>query len=376
MNWRAALKIDWSNPGLPLSGALHAGLLLSTLIAFAFTPKFEEAPEAIPVDVVDLSLPHSVTQGEKTAPPQKNEPPKPRAQRVAQQEELKPDNADAKRDVPVPPSRPPAPEPDLQAKAEAEKAEQLKQEQAEAEAKAKAVQQEAKAKAEAAARKAEAEAEAIEKAKKEAEAKEKAEADAKAKAEAKAKADAAAKAKAEAEAKQKAEDAKKLAALAEQAKKQAEKKPEAPQFNPNDIKKLLESKEKPQQQAAAAAEVNRTAALGAANATGARLNPSQRDQLGAVLKEQLAQCWSPPAGLAGAENAKPIVKMQLSQSGELQGQPVLVNSSSDPAFRPMAESAMRAIRRCSPFRIPPQFAPFFNDWKDWSITFDAREMLG
>ena len=87
MNWRAYLKIDWSNPGLPLSGALHAGLLLSTLIAFAFTPKFEEAPEAIPVDVVDLSQPHSVTQGEKTAPPQKVETPKPRAQRVAQQEE-------------------------------------------------------------------------------------------------------------------------------------------------------------------------------------------------------------------------------------------------------------------------------------------------
>jgi colicin import membrane protein len=375
MNWRALVQIDWSQPGLAVSGMLHAGLLLSTLIAFAFTPKFEEAPEAIPVDVVDLAQPATVTKGEKTAPPQKVEAPKPRAQRVAQQEELKPENADAKRDIPVPPSRPPEPEPD-KAKAEAEKAEQQKQ-QAEAEAKAKAVQQEAKAKAEAAARKAEAEAEAIEKAKKEAEAKEKAEADAKAKAEAKAKADAAAKAKAEAEAKQKAEEAKKLAAMAaEQAKKQAEKKPDAPQFNPNDIKKLLESKEKPQQQAAAAAEVNRTAALGAANATGSKLNPSQRDQLGALLKEQLAQCWSPPAGLAGAENVKPIVKMQLSQSGELQGQPVLVNSSSDPAFRPVAESAMRAIRRCSPFRIPQQFAPFFNDWKDWSITFDAREMLG
>jgi len=375
MNWRQSLQIDWSQPGLPVSGMLHAGLLLSTLIAFAFTPKFEEAPEAVPVDLVDLAQPATVTKGEKTAPPQKVDTPKPRAQRVAPQEELKPETADAKRDVPVPPSRPPEPEPD-KAKAEAEKAEQQKQ-QAEAEAKAKAVQQEAKAKAEAAARKAEAEAEAIEKAKKEAEAKEKAEADAKAKAEAKAKADAAAKAKAEAEAKQKAEEQKKLAALAaEQAKKQAEKKPDAPQFNPNDIKKLLESKEKPQQQAASAAEVNRTAALGAANATGPKLNPSQRDQLGALLKEQLAQCWSPPAGLAGAENVKPVVKMQLSQSGELQGQPVLVNSSSDPAFRPVAESAMRAIRRCSPFRIPQQFAPFFNDWKDWSITFDAREMLG
>jgi colicin import membrane protein len=375
MNWRALVQIDWSQPGLPVSGMLHAGLLLSTLIAFAFTPKFEEAPEAIPVDVVDLAQPATVTKGEKTAPPQKVEAPKPRAQRVAQQEELKPENADAKRDIPVPPSRPPEPEPD-KAKAEAEKAEQQKQ-QAEAEAKAKAVQQEAKAKAEAAARKAEAEAEAIEKAKKEAEAKEKAEADAKAKAEAKAKADAAAKAKAEAEAKQKAEEAKKLAAMAaEQAKKQAEKKPDAPQFNPNDIKKLLESKEKPQQQAAAAAEVNRAVTRGTEGGNSPKLNPSQRDQVKSLMLDQLRACWSPPVGLAGAENIKPVVRMQLSQDGSLIGSPTLVNSSSDPAFRPMAESAMRAVRLCSPFKIPPQFAPFFNDWKDWSITFDAREMLG
>lgn len=375
MNWRQSLQIDSSQPGLPVSGMLHAGLLLSTLIAFAFTPKFEEAPEAVPVDLVDLAQPATVTKGEKTAPPQKVDTPKPRAQRVAPQEELKPETADAKRDVPVPPSRPPEPEPD-KAKAEAEKAEQQKQ-QAEAEAKAKAVQQEAKAKAEAAARKAEAEAEAIEKAKKEAEAKEKAEADAKAKAEAKAKADAAAKAKAEAEAKQKVEEQKKLAALAaEQAKKQAEKKPDAPQFNPNDIKKLLESKEKPQQQAASAAEVNRTAALGAANATGPKLNPSQRAEIGEIIKAQLRDCWNVPVGLAGGEKLIPRIKFTLSEDGSLLGSPILTNSSSEPGFQQMAESAMRAVRVCKKFNIPSRFAPFYNDWRDMNIVFDPREMLG
>jgi hypothetical protein len=41
----------------------------------------------------------------------------------------------------------------------------------------------------------------------------------------------------------------------------------------------------------------------------------------------------------------------------------------------MAESANRAIRRCAPFRIPAQYAPFYSDWQDWTITFDAKEML-
>lgn len=42
----------------------------------------------------------------------------------------------------------------------------------------------------------------------------------------------------------------------------------------------------------------------------------------------------------------------------------------------MADSALRAVRKCSPFKIPAQFAPFYNDWKDWTVTFDPKEMLG
>ena len=51
-----------------------------------------------------------------------------------------------------------------------------------------------------------------------------------------------------------------------------------------------------------------------------------------------------------------------------------MNSSSDPLFRPVVDSALRATRRCAPLRIPAQFAPFYQDWKDLVVDFDPKEM--
>ena len=45
-------------------------------------------------------------------------------------------------------------------------------------------------------------------------------------------------------------------------------------------------------------------------------------------------------------------------------EPVLVNTSGDPAFHAMADSALRAIKRCAPFKIPAQYAPFYGDWQE------------
>ena len=36
-----------------------------------------------------------------------------------------------------------------------------------------------------------------------------------------------------------------------------------------------------------------------------------------------------------------------------------------------AETALRAVRRCAPYNIPPKFAPFYADWKRWYVEFDV-----
>jgi colicin import membrane protein len=238
------------------------------------------------------------------------------------------------------------------------------EEEAKAAAKAKA-EADAKSKADAAAKavavaaaKAKAEADAKAKAEAAEEAKEQAEADAAAKAEAaaKAKAVAIAKAKADAEAKARRD--------AEAAKK----------FNAADISKMLQSKEPAASTGSAAPTANKTASLGAPTATGQKLNPSMRGQLMGLIKDQLNKCWQPPIGAASA--GKPVivsVRFRSNPDGTLAGEPAVTNSSSDPLFRPTADTATRAVRRCSPLRIPAQFTPFYDDWKNIIVNFDTSD---
>ena len=173
--------------------------------------------------------------------------------------------ADKEEPVAAQPPPPAPPKPLAGRKAAEAKAEEEKklQEKAEAEAieKAKAAEQ-AKAEAEA-------------KAKVEAEAKAKAEAEAKAVAEAKAKAEAEAKAKAEAEAKKIAE-AKAKAEAEAKARKEAQL---AKKLDMGDLKQFLDNKDKNQSTGATGAEVQKTASLGTATGTAAKLNPSMRDAL-------------------------------------------------------------------------------------------------
>jgi hypothetical protein len=46
---------------------------------------------------------------------------------------------------------------------------------------------------------------------------------------------------------------------------------------------------------------------------------------------------------------------------------------SDDFYRAAAESAERAVRRCSPLPIPRQK---YDQFRDFTLVFDLREMLG
>ncbi|HEX8168500.1 MAG TPA: cell envelope integrity protein TolA [Beijerinckiaceae bacterium] len=403
------LKFDRSEPGFWVSGALHAALVGALVFGFAFSQKFPEAEEGIPVEVVTENQLSEITRGETNAKAPQPEP-KPRTDRVAETREER-DPGEAKRDVPTPPTRPaemkvadeavevsvpppppvppirepvqppepPKREPVRQAEAKPEpappeppKREELAKllEEQQAELRAK---QEAQAKAEAEAR-----------AKTEAKARAEAAAKARAMAEAKARAEAEAKAEAEqrriAEAKAEAERQKKLAEAKAKAKAEAEARAKrdaeiSPKFDPNGIARLLASREPAQSSGSTGREVQKTASLGTATGAAQRLNPSQRDSLMGLLRDQLHRCWQAPIGAQGAAKPPvPTVRVSLNQDGSLAREPVVTNNSPDPLFRAVADSATRAARRCSPLRIPAQFQPYYQDWKDLVVNFDPRDL--
>jgi colicin import membrane protein len=394
------LTFDRSEPGLWLSGGAHVALFLVGVLSFSST-KLPDADEGIPVEVITDNQFSEITKGELQAK-QPQPVPKPRAERQADTRQER-DPGEAKQDAPAPPKRPaemkvaeeeaaappsaekvaeaaPPPPP---SRAEAAKAEAAKAEAAKAEAQKLTEKLEAEAIENAkleAAKKAEADAKARADAKAKAEAKA---AEAKAQAELKALAEAA---KAEAEAKAKAEaarqkavaEAKTLAhakAKAEaeaKARKQAEL---ADKFDAGDIRQLLASKAPSQSAGAAAPEINKTASLGTASGNAQRLNPSQRDQLMGLLRDQLHRCWQAPMASQGNDKPPvPSVRVKLNQDGSLAAEPAVMNPSSDALFRTVADSATRATRRCAPLKIPAQFAPYYQDWKDLVVNFDPREM--
>jgi colicin import membrane protein len=372
-------KINWREPGVAVSAGAHVALLAATLIAFADTKKFDDAAEAIPVEMISDQQFSQITKGEKTA---KQPQPKQKAEKIAEMTETKPTPpvAEAKRDVPTPPpplkrvadpgeddkpelkpepptppqrvaSLPPTPEPPPRpepkvARPEPPKAEKPPEPDDPKDAEVIRPQPVPRPKI----------AEAptppmppkpVEKPKEPAPPK-----------------------------------LDEVAKLLEK-KKLEEKpipKPKSGEESTEPKHKLdlttisqLLSKEAPQARASTARELTKTAALGAPNASAARMSPSIWAALDSYMLEAYKRCWT----YIGTNPQKyvPQVRIRLRPDGALDAEPILVNPAPNPDTRSLSDSAMRAVRQCNPLHIPAQFQPYYEEWKARLIGFDSDDML-
>jgi len=111
------------------------------------------------------------------------------------------------------------------------------------------------------------------------------------------------------------------------------------------------------------------AALGGRQTTGATLSQNEIDS----LRSQVSRCWNPPVGAAEAENLVVSVRIRLSRSGELEGNPEVVSGGgASMAERAAADAARRAILRCQPYNAP---ADKYEAWADVQFNFDPRDMF-
>jgi colicin import membrane protein len=144
-------------------------------------------------------------------------------------------------------------------------------------------------------------------------------------------------------------------------------------FDPRSISALLD-REAPRHKAATGQKLTQVAALGAPEAHAATLSPSMLAQLDQVLIDQYHGCWS-YFGLGAAQKYVPEVRVHLAQDGSLVGEPSLLNPPGDPNLRSLADSAMRAVRKCNPMKIPERFAPYYDAWARRIVRFDPEDML-
>ena len=57
-------------------------------------------------------------------------------------------------------------------------------------------------------------------------------------------------------------------------------------------------------------------------------------------------------------------------SGGLASPPKLVNPPSDPAWKPHADAALKAVKGCDPLHVPDKYADYYPAWKSKTVYFD------
>ena len=106
------------------------------------------------------------------------------------------------------------------------------------------------------------------------------------------------------------------------------------------------------------------------------MSPSLAAALDAWFKDTYLGCWQLPPTQPDGETYIAEVRVVFNADGSLAGRPVLLNPPTDPAWRAHADSAMRAVMKCNPLRVPTQYMPYFESWKTETIHFDPQSVQG
>ncbi len=107
--------------------------------------------------------------------------------------------------------------------------------------------------------------------------------------------------------------------------------------------------------------------------SGNELTAREQDLLKGQISAQLRDCWRLPGGGGGIEVAQVRLSWRHKRNGELEGEPQVIGSSSDPTFRVAAEAAIRAVKCAAPFRLPSKSYQAWRYISEWN--FDPRQML-
>jgi hypothetical protein len=100
------------------------------------------------------------------------------------------------------------------------------------------------------------------------------------------------------------------------------------------------------------------------------MSSATRAAFDAWLMSAYAKCWRAPKTLPDGDPYLPKVRVAFREDGELAGPPKLVNPPSDPAWRPHAEAALKAVRGCDPLHVPDKYAEYYPSWKSRTVYFD------
>ena len=88
-----------------------------------------------------------------------------------------------------------------------------------------------------------------------------------------------------------------------------------------------------------------------------------------MLSSRSSAATSAPPGAAQGV-VLPMLDIRLNPDGTLTTEPRIMRGGANAVDRSIAEAALRAVRRCAPYKIPAQYAPYYNDWKAINAEFE------
>ena len=91
------------------------------------------------------------------------------------------------------------------------------------------------------------------------------------------------------------------------------------------------------------------------------------------LSQATSKCWSPPTGVAEAQDLVISVKINFAEDGSVTGTPEVMNNSPNPLFGVAAAAAVRAVLICAPYDKLPRDR--YEEWRETQINFNPAKMF-
>jgi outer membrane biosynthesis protein TonB len=169
-------------------------------------------------------------------------------------------------------------------------------------------------------------------------------------------------------------DAKKKPKPKEPEKPKPKEKPTEPEENLDDILKSIEDSAKTEE----GKVQNLNSKRNTQKAVSDTYNPSMPLAMSEIdaIRQQFMQCWNVPAGARNAHELRVVLQVKLESDGTVTSVELAQDRAryyTDNFFRAAADSAMRAVNRCSPLKNLPTGK--YETWKFLEISFDPKDML-
>lgn len=97
----------------------------------------------------------------------------------------------------------------------------------------------------------------------------------------------------------------------------------------------------------------------------------QPELLPGLIDSQIKTCWTVPV-MSGdpAEGGLARIRVELLPDGALAEPPAIIDKPAGRLGGVFADSAVRAIVKCAPFKLPPES---YQSWKSLMIVFDTLD---